>query len=594
MQPGESADHQIQIDSDLAHRSLAGGFVYLGFVAALWAATDYSATHRSLLLAVGGISLVCACARFLLGYHFAQIHAWNARAWRSAFFLAVNLNILAWGLFLAATFLRFGYDNWKTMLLLICMAGTAPIALASLSPSLPMLRSFLCVLSVPMILANLYAGGARGYTMALVFSWYLLFAWVHAGMISRQYMEYIHEKFALASAKKAAESANLAKSAFLANMSHELRTPMNAILGMTHLAMSGPLEARQREYLSAVKGSGETLLQLLNGLLDFSKVEAGKVVLESIPFSVRDLVNETLQSFAIQIQEKSLALRSGVDHDVPLRVDGDPLRLRQVLINVVGNAVKFTSRGKIELRVSRLDQSNGIVTLHFTVRDTGIGIPAAKQRSIFEAFEQGDASTTREYGGTGLGLAISSKLVGLMSGRMWVESRPGEGSLFHWTARFANPTSEPVPHATLAENAWTTARAAVPLRILIAEDHEISRRLLKTLVEIRGHIATAVSNGNEALREIKQHEFDVVLMDIHMPEMDGLEATAAIRRNETGGRVPIIALTAESASGLREHYLAAGITEYLPKPVKPEALFALIESIGRRPGSAESEQPPLA
>src|SRR5689334_3636997 len=172
MQPGKSADRQIQIDSDLAHRSLAGGFVYLGFVAALWAATDYASAHRALLLAMGGMSLVFACARFLLGRRFARLHAWNARAWRLAFFLSVNLNVFAWGLFLAATFLLFGYDNWKTMLLLICMAGTAPIALASLSPDLLVLRSFLCALSIPILSANLYTGGVRGYTMALVFSWY--------------------------------------------------------------------------------------------------------------------------------------------------------------------------------------------------------------------------------------------------------------------------------------------------------------------------------------------------------------------------------------------------------------------------------------
>jgi two-component system CheB/CheR fusion protein len=275
-----------------------------------------------------------------------------------------------------------------------------------------------------------------------------------------------------------------------------------------------------------------------------------------------------------------------MDPEVPLRVDGDPLRLRQVLINVVGNAVKFTSRGEIEVHVSRLDESAASVTLQFTVRDTGIGIPVDKQQSIFEAFEQGDSSTTREYGGTGLGLAISARLVQLMFGRIWVKSRPGAGSSFHWTARFANPTNEPLSPATLPQNSWSATRAEVPLRILIAEDHELSRRLLKTLVEMRGHNATAVSNGNEVLQEMERHAFDIVLMDIHMPGLDGLETTAAIRRRETGTRVPIIALTAESAPGLREHYVAAGITEYLAKPVKPEVLFALIEGIYRPPGGA--------
>lgn len=299
MHPGEFAypQRRKQMDSDLVHRSSTGGLVVLGFLAALWATTDYFSTHPALLVVISTVSVVCGSARFLLGYRFEWFYARNPAAWRAAYFLAVNINILTWGLFLAATFLRFGYNDWKTLLVLICMAGTAPIALAALTPNLLTLRSFFYALTLPMIAANVFVGGTRGYTMATVFSWYLLFALFHAGVLHKQYVQYLRERFALVEAKQSAEHLNQVKSEFLANMSHELRTPMNAILGMTHLAMNGSHDAGQRKYLQMVQSSGETLLQLLNGLLDFSKIEAGKLELENIPFSMFELVDEAVRSF---------------------------------------------------------------------------------------------------------------------------------------------------------------------------------------------------------------------------------------------------------------------------------------------------------
>jgi len=267
---------------------------------------------------------------------------------------------------------------------------------------------------------------------------------------------------------------------------------------------------------------------------------------------------------------------------VPVYVGGDPIRLRQVLVNVVGNAVKFTHHGEIEFRVSRLNDSSDGIALQFTVRDTGIGIAPEKQAFIFDAFEQADSSTTRKYGGTGLGLAISSRIVERMGGRMWVESRPGEGSSFHWTARFARAARQEILSPLDAGGSARKAEGAPIRRILVAEDHEVSRQLLQKLLEMRGYCVTAVSNGNEVLREIEQHVFDLVLMDIHMPELDGLAATAEIRHREQPDRhIPIIALTAESTAGLRERYLAAGLTEYLAKPIRPEKLFELMEKILR-------------
>jgi CheY-like chemotaxis protein len=363
-------------------------------------------------------------------------------------------------------------------------------------------------------------------------------------------------------------------------MSHELKTPLNAIFGMTHLALNSPPGADQQQYLQAVKTSAEALLTMLNGLLDFSRVEAGKLELENIDFSVRDLVDETLQSFSGDLHRKGLRLELRVDNDVPLRVRGDPLRLRQVLVNVAGNAVKFTSEGKIEVRISRLDAPAGQTTLQFMVRDTGIGIAPGKQRSIFEAFEQADSSTTREYGGSGLGLAISSRIIELMGGRMWVESELGRGSSFYWTATF---TQVAIEESAPTRDPEIAKGPLIPLRVLIAEDHELSRSLLKKLLEMGGHNVTAVCNGREVLDEMKRQTFDIVLMDIHMPEMDGIEAAEEIRRQELPGKsVPIIAVTADAFWGLRERYVAKGFTEYVAKPFKPEALFALIDSLVTR------------
>ena len=387
----------------------------------------------------------------------------------------------------------------------------------------------------------------------------------------------------LAKARDAAEAANRAKSEFLANMSHEIRTPMNGIIGMTALALDGPLTPPQAECLDTIRGQAESLLTIVNDILDFSKIESRRVELESVPFTLANALDEVIRPLAMRARQKGITLSSATGAGVPSRIVGDPVRLKQIVSNIVSNAVKFTEQGSVTLEVSADRDAEGRLMLHLVITDTGIGIPAEKLAAIFEPFRQVDGSMTRRFGGTGLGLAIASTLVELMGGRIQLDSTPGRGTTFHVTlpavAAADNVQTESAVSAAVAASARRAAAPARRARILVAEDNIVNQRVAAALLTKRGHTVTVVNNGREAVDAMQRERFDLVLMDVQMPEMDGFEATAAIRRMEqdTGRRVRIVAMTAHAMSGDRENCLAAGMDDYLSKPIDQRTLYAVVE-----------------
>jgi len=379
-------------------------------------------------------------------------------------------------------------------------------------------------------------------------------------------------------AEEEAAKANQAKSRVLANMSHEIRTPLSSIIGLSRLLLRGSPPSEERSYVETICSSADGLLSLINDILDFSKIEAGKFSLSPVSFQLEDMIRGVTRILAPRAAEKGIALETEVCGDLPPWIEGDPMHLRQVLINLIGNGIKFTEKGYVLLQVVPEGSKNGKVRIRFSVSDTGIGIAPEARPRLFSPFTQGDETASRKFGGTGLGLSISQQLVELMGGRIRVESTPGEGSTFSFVLAFAPGRAPARPAGRKSERAARLPREGLSHRILVVEDDPANRFVAVRMLETLGIHAVAVTDGVAALDAIARERFDLVLMDCQMPRLDGYEATRLLRQQEKGDRhLPIIALTAHAMKGDREKCLTAGMDDYLATPLEESEIIDVLE-----------------
>jgi signal transduction histidine kinase/ActR/RegA family two-component response regulator len=613
-------DEMALLQSVSAYGLAANAAAAILVVVALWPAS----THLLIWLAC----LLCAVAiRYLLhrAYGRAQDSLRENPNWEHIISSSNFLLGCAWGWMTAAFF---SAGNSPHHVALLAALAVAVVSAQTISPSRASLTVFLLAALLPLMVRLASIDPVEFAAPVLLICALLLTAWfsphryraslaasiahferrgaADAAMIrgaetaNRLFAQVVTEReraeAELKVAKQAADDANQAKGEFLAYTSHEIRTPLNAIIGFSDALLTSPLNDSQQDYSRRIKNAGTRLLTLINDLLDLSKIEAGKLNIEYADFELRQTLDEVVQEQGVKAREKQIALALTIDRDVPDALVGDSLRLRQILLNLIGNAIKFTpAQGKVSTRAQVVGQDGEQPRVRFSVTDTGIGIPPDKVGALFARYAQADASTARKYGGTGLGLSICKSLVELMEGRIGVTSEAGKGSVFSFELPFkvqAATTESATAAESVPAQAATAARSVAGMRVLVAEDNEHNQLLIELLLKKQGVESVFVDNGAEAVENLRQNSYDLVFMDIEMPVMGGFEAVALIREGEKTARtrMSIVALSAHSPQEQREPCIAAGMDDYLMKPVDVKALQAMLRRFA--PARAVSGETP--
>jgi signal transduction histidine kinase/DNA-binding response OmpR family regulator len=588
----------VEAQAELVRRSIPGAMSYFGLLLVVGLLSPYRLDHPKVFYFSSALFLCIGIVRLVLTKLLQRRGPLTPRWAQTAFRWGVLTNAFFWGIFSALTLGYYSHE-WTGMIVLLMSAGIAAVGHSALTPDLVLSRSYFTLLLTPSIVVAALAGNAAGYSMAMTIGMFGGFLFMDAGRQYENFWQAIDDRASLRAkaveleeAKKLADEGTIAKSNFLAKMSHEIRTPMNAVIGMTELLLDSGLDTQRERFVHTIKDSSESLLEIVNDILDLSKIEAGRIELDMMDFDLRDSVHDVLRVLSLRAHTKGLELSCRVRPDVPYALFGDGGRLRQILVNLVGNAIKFTPQGSVLVQIECDEKHEDGVILHFAVSDTGIGIPQEHLLRIFEPFAQADSSTTRQYGGTGLGLSISKALVEMMRGKIWCESHHGNGSTFHFTAHFA------LRKGMSRSSVFTGAASLSDLQVLVVDDAPENARILGEMIQSWRMHSTIVQSNDMAIENLDRSrttgpKFDFVLVDAQMAGESGFSLAEYIV-GQPDLPSPIMMLTSVGQAGAVDRCQKLGLKVYLIKPVSESDLFdAMMSMRGSRQGPHEVLEPPV-